>query len=148
VVIRGGRLRMRDSRADQKLQAAVRWAAGLDLKVVPGRGALPIIVDRGEGSPMSVFWVIVESGMILFSLGEPGLNIQRLGAAAVVFGLSPAQAEVARHVADGLSLPEIAGKMEITANTARTHLNRVYEKVGVRTQPALVRVLLSAAAPI
>ena len=43
---------------------------------------------------------------------------------------------------------ERATEMKITPNTARTHLNRVFEKTGVRTQTALVRVLLSTAAPI
>ena len=55
---------------------------------------------------------------------------------------------MAGHVADGLSLTQVADRMGITANTARTHLKRVFDKVGVRTQPALVRVLLSAAAPL
>jgi DNA-binding CsgD family transcriptional regulator len=36
----------------------------------------------------------------------------------------------------------------ITANTARTHLDRIFDKTGVRTQPALVRALLSVAAPV
>ena len=36
--------------------------------------------------------------------------------------------------------------MGTTESTARTHLNRVFDKTGVRTQPALVRVLLSAPA--
>ena len=30
----------------------------------------------------------------------------------------------------------------------RTHLDRVYEKTGVRSQGALIRVLLSVAAPV
>jgi DNA-binding CsgD family transcriptional regulator len=50
-------------------------------------------------------------------------------------------------VAEGLSLVDISARMGITANTARTHLNRIFDKTGVRTQPALVRVLLTAMAP-
>jgi DNA-binding CsgD family transcriptional regulator len=66
----------------------------------------------------------------------------------VVFGLSPAQKQVAIYVAQGLPLNDISDRMKITANTARTHLNRIFEKTGVHNQPALVRVLLSAGAPI
>jgi DNA-binding CsgD family transcriptional regulator len=43
---------------------------------------------------------------------------------------------------------EIAAMLGITANTARTHLDRIYDKTGVRTQPALVRALFSVAAPV
>ena len=66
----------------------------------------------------------------------------------MIYGLSPAQQRVAALVAEGLSLAEIATRMAITANTARTHLNRIFEKTGVRTQTALVRVLLSAVTPV
>ena len=86
--------------------------------------------------------------MILFLFGNSAISESRLSSIALIFGLSPAQAKVAGLVAEGLSLAEIAGRLNITGNTARTHLNRIYEKTGVRTQPALVRVMLSAAAPV
>ena len=38
--------------------------------------------------------------------------------------------------------------MGITSNTARTHLQRIFDKTGVHNQSALVRVLLSAIAPV
>ena len=112
------------------------------------RRSLPIVHEAGEGLPTRVWWVIAGNGLIAFLIGDSHLNERRLDAAAAIFGLSPAQKTLAGFVADGLSLPEIAEKMAITANTARTHLERIYEKVGVRTQPALVRVLLSTASPV
>jgi DNA-binding CsgD family transcriptional regulator len=148
LVIRNERLRVRDSRTDQKLQAALRWAGGKDSSLFPEHAALPIVLEAGEGIATKVWWVVAESGTIVFSLGERGLNERRLDTAAAVFGLSPAQKQLATLVADGQSLAEIAEAMKITPATARTHLNRVYEKVGVRTQPALVRVLLSAISPL
>jgi DNA-binding CsgD family transcriptional regulator len=148
VVIRNGRVRIRDTKTDQKLQAAIKWAAGLDVSLIAPRRALPIVLEAGEGLPTKVWWVIADNDMIIFSLGVSWLNERRLDAAAAVFGLSPSQKRVAGLVVDGLSLPEIAERMEITANTARTHLERIYEKVGVRALPALVRVLLSTASPI
>jgi DNA-binding CsgD family transcriptional regulator len=148
LVIRAGKLRIRDSRTDQKLQAAIKWAAGVDGGFLPARGALPIVLEAGEGLPTKVWWLIAENGLIVFSIGDRTLNERRLEGAAVVFGLSAAQKQLAGLVAEGHSLNEIAETMGISPNTARTHLDRVYEKVGVRTQPALVRVLLSTAAPI
>jgi DNA-binding CsgD family transcriptional regulator len=148
IVIRNGRLRIRDTRSNEALQAAIAWAAARDAGLLSQRGALPIVHDAGEGLPTRVWWVVAGDGSIVFSMAGDGFNETRLDAAAAVFGLSPAQKRLAAHIADGLSLPEIAEKMDITANTARTHLDRIYEKIGVRTQPALVRVLLSVAAPI
>jgi DNA-binding CsgD family transcriptional regulator len=148
LVIRGGKIRIRDARADQKLQAAIRWAAQLDSGVMSRHGALPIVLDAGEGVPSRVWWVIADGGMILFSMDQKGIAEDRLEVAAVIYGLSAAQKRLAALVAEGLSLAEIAERMAISANTARTHLNRVFDKTGVRTQAALVRVLLSTAAPV
>jgi DNA-binding CsgD family transcriptional regulator len=148
LVIRNGQVRFRDTKINQKLQAALRWADARDTHLLPARGALPIVVDAGEGAAMKVYWVVAEGGLIVLCLSTPGIDDDRLNIATEIFGLSPAQKRLVALVADGLGLPEIAAKMEITPNTARTHLNRVYEKVGVRTQPALVRVLLSTASPV
>jgi DNA-binding CsgD family transcriptional regulator len=147
LVIRAGKLHIRDSRADQRLQAAIRWAAARDATLIPERGALPIVLEAGEGLPTKVWWVIAGSGHVFFSLGDKHRDAQRLKAATVVYELSPAQEQVAALIVDGLSLADIAARMKITPNTARTHLDRVFEKTGVRTQSALVRVLLSTAAP-
>lgn len=149
LVVRNGRLRIRDSRIDKKLQAAIGWAATLDDGVMMSRhGAVPILVERGEGLPTQICWVIGEGGMIFFSLDHAGLSQQRLDMAAVIYELSPMQRQLAGKVAQGLSLPEIAKALGITPNTARTHLQRVFDKTGVHNQSALVRVLLSAAAPL
>jgi DNA-binding CsgD family transcriptional regulator len=148
LVIRNGKLRVRDARSNESLQAAIAWAADRDNALLSFRGALPIVHDAGDGLPMRVWWVIAGDGTIVFTMSASDFNEQRLDAAAAVFGLSPAQKQLAAHIANGKSLPEIADLMGITANTARTHLDRIYEKVGVRAQPALVRVLLSTASPI
>jgi DNA-binding CsgD family transcriptional regulator len=148
LTIRSGKVRFRDSKVNEKLQAALRWAAARDTYLLPKRGSLPIVVDAGEGIPMKVYWVVAEGGLIVVTLSTPGIDEDRLNIATEIFGLSEAQKQLAAYVANGLSLNEIAEKMGITPNTARTHLDRVYDKVGVRTQPALVRVLLSTAAPV
>jgi DNA-binding CsgD family transcriptional regulator len=148
VVIRNGKLRIRDGHTNDLLQAAIAWAAEHDAGLLSLRGALPIVHDAGEGIPMRVWWVLAGDGAIVFSMGSADFSEKRLDAAAAVFGLSPAQKQLAAHIANSKSLPEIAQVMAITVNTARTHLDRIYEKVGVRSQPALVRVLLSTASPL
>ena len=115
--------------------------------MVPGHGALPIVLDAGEGLPARVWWIMAEGGAIYFSFGE-GQQSNRIDVATVVYGLSPAQKLVAGHIVAGLSIGEIAGAMQISPNTVRTHLDRIFEKTGVRNQVALVRVLLSIVAPL
>jgi DNA-binding CsgD family transcriptional regulator len=149
LMIRAGVLHIRDRRADQMLQAAIRRAAPYVLGTFHMmRMAMPIVLGAGEGLPAKVWWVLAESGKILFSLNEQALSEQRLETAAAVYRLSPAQTSVASHVAAGLTLSEIAATMKIKPSTARTHLERIFDKTGVRSQPALVRLLLLAAAPV
>jgi DNA-binding CsgD family transcriptional regulator len=147
LAIRTGRLRFRDSRANRQLQEALRWAADQDRGYMPTQGAVPIVMEAGEGLATRIYWIRAQAALIFLSFGSPELDAKRLEKAALTYGLSPAQTRLAGLVAEGLSLTESALRMGITPNTARTHLNRVFDKIGVRTQPALVRVLLSATAP-
>jgi DNA-binding CsgD family transcriptional regulator len=147
LTIRSGHLHVRDTAVDRRLQAAIRWAAEHDKTFLPTRGTVPIVLAGGHGVPAKVWWVIADGDKIWFSLGDPRLNDTRLAAAAAIYGLSPAQQQVARLIVEGLSVGEIGERLGVSITTARTHLNRVFDKTGVRTQPALVRVLLSTAAP-
>lgn len=147
LVIRNCRLRVRDRKVDSQLQAAIGWAAGVDSTITSRSGAVPVVMESGEGLPTKIWWVEANSGHIHLNFASDDLTDRRIDKAALIFGLSPAQARLAAFVAEGLPSTDIAERMGITANTARTHLNRVFDKVGVRTQTALVRVLLSAVAP-
>lgn len=147
LVVRNGRLRIRNHEADRKLYAAIQWAARLDDFLMARRGAMPIILEAGEGLPTRLWWVIAESGMILFSFGNRHLAEERLAMAAAAFGLSPSQRRLAGRIVEGRSLVEIADDNGVSVNTVRTQLKRMFDKVGVHSQTALVRVLLSVAAP-
>ncbi len=51
--------------------------------------------------------------------------------------LTPAEVEVARLVTDGLSNPEIAARLYMSRSTVKSHLARVYAKVGVANRTEL-----------
>jgi DNA-binding CsgD family transcriptional regulator len=55
--------------------------------------------------------------------------------------LSPRQREVARLLADGYSLVNVAAILGLSENTARTYLKRLYAKLGVCNRVQLVRRL-------
>ena len=102
----------------------------------------------GEGDDHALCWVRVEGGLILVSFDDEATIEHRLSTAAVIFGLSPAQVRLSQHIADGHDLSQAAAALGISVNTARTQLQRIFDKTGVHSQPALVRVLLSAGTPI
>lgn len=59
-----------------------------------------------------------------------------------LFGLTLAEAKLAREIMQGDGLQACARRLGIAANTARTHLNRVFDKTGTNRQAELVRLLL------
>jgi two-component system nitrate/nitrite response regulator NarL len=52
--------------------------------------------------------------------------------------LSDREREVLRLLADGSAVPQIAGQLHLSPATVRTHLQNLYEKLGVSSQPAAV----------
>lgn len=111
----------------------IRISAGrapfrLLLMGVPQMGAIPL----GVAQP-SVAVVIIDSE----SGPEPDPNV--LGE---MFSLTPAEARVTAKLAHGLSVEEIAGAMDISIETVRTHLKRVLSKTGTGRQGELISLVL------
>ena len=143
LVVRNGKLRVRDAACQRRLTAALASSVAVDSGYNPRRGSTPVVLGAGEGLPTRVWWVQVEGGQIYFLMDGQATTSERLDQAAAIFGLSAGQRRLAGHIADGFSLPEAAAAMGVSPNTARTHLQRIYDKTGVHNQAALVRVLLS-----
>ncbi len=57
------------------------------------------------------------------------------------------QTRLARLIIDGHDLAAASELLGVCINTLRTQLQRIFDKPGVGSQAALVRVLLSAGAP-
>jgi LuxR family maltose regulon positive regulatory protein len=64
------------------------------------------------------------------SLPAPGLTFYE--------PLSPREQEVLRLLRSEYSLPEIAGHLFVSYNTAKTHTKTIYRKLGVRTRSSAV----------
>ena len=53
-------------------------------------------------------------------------------------GISPREREVLVLIADGLSAPDIAGRLHLSPATVKGHLQSLYEKLGVSERAAAV----------
>lgn len=106
-------------------------AGGLPLvvTVVPMRHAAPWLAGR---QPAAIVF-IADAGTDALPLA------QRLQA---LFGLTPAQAALAREIARGDGLDAAAARLGVTRATARTHLAQLFAKTRTRRQAELVRLLL------
>ncbi len=60
------------------------------------------------------------------------------------YGLTAAEARLASRIATGESLADVAAALDISYNTARTHLRRIFGKTQTERQGELVSLLLSA----
>jgi DNA-binding CsgD family transcriptional regulator len=104
-----------------------------------GPGRMPISVLMVPAPRRPLRWVSADPDAILFFFDpERELHAQPALVAAEL-GISIREAELATLLARGLELSEVAGRLRISINTARTHLKAIYGKTGMSSQVQLVR---------
>ncbi len=84
----------------------------------PGDGAVAVVVEPAKSSDIAP--IVIEA-----------------------YGLSPRERDVVRAVARGLSTPDIAAELFLSAHTVRYYIKSVFEKVGVSTRGELVAKLFA-----
>jgi DNA-binding CsgD family transcriptional regulator len=108
-----------------------------------GRAALEIVV-----SPISAerTWCSGERAVAAVYITDPGQIPQRPeGTLSKMYGLTLAEAKVAAFIARGLTGRQAADKLEVSYNTLKTHLKRVFVKTGTNNQGALIRLIVAGA---
>lgn len=150
LTISAGRLRAMRPAWDKVLQNAIKRISQVshvsqfekDIPRSPKNLVIPVILGEDDHGGVQSCVVYVRDGGTYVTFDD-GLRVARsLELAKNVFGLSEAQTRLAEMITAGSGLTASAQELGITVNTARTHLSRIYEKTGVNTQTALVRVLL------
>ena len=71
------------------------------------------------------------------------LDVRTQASAADLSSLTARQREVAELVAQGLSNPAIAERLQLKPRTVTSHLEQVFAKLGIRSRIELTRLLLS-----
>ena len=88
------------------------------------------------------------SDFVLF-IHEPGPGaVVSEATLRTLYGLTRAEARIAALLVNRGAVTSIAAEIGVSANTIRTHLKRVFGKLGVRSQLELIRVVLSGPAAL
>lgn len=151
IAVASGRLYAVDASQNKRLQQAIADAARRDEKLDGGRAAIPLVLEDSESDEVCVCWILTEgsgSGAVLVALNSLTFAQDQIDAAVLAFGLSPAQQRLAELVVAGKDMVQSSAFLGVSVSTARTQLQRIYDKTGARSQAALVRTLLSATPPV
>ena len=151
LTVSAGRVRARRQYWDRVLQSAISQAARYHgfyqlrrfSDETGGPFHFPAVLGETDDGGIAVIQVLVRDSSTYLEFDGAQSIDRRLSIAQAVFGLSDGQCRVARYIADGSGPKGAAEALGISINTARTHLTRLYEKTGVNSQAALVRILLS-----
>lgn len=121
---------------------------GAPLRLTSMSGSAPLLLlPIPLPPPAFSLWELTETARLLVIVIDP--NTQHQGATSALqtgFGLTVAEARVAALVGSGLSGPQAAELLGVSPATVKTHLARCFDKVGVRSQVELARVI--AAMPV
>ena len=111
------------------------------------RGPAAVRIRAGSGR-----WLAAHASCLTTRDGATGpvaLTIQPARSSQIApiivdaYGLTPREQEITRGVARGLSNPEIAAELCLSAFTVRDHLKTVFAKVGVASRGELVAALFA-----
>lgn len=111
-------------------------------------GLTPFLLDIG---PVSDSKGELEKGLdgALITLIDPErIPYLRMDRFTELYGLSPAETDVCRLIADGASVAEIAERRSTSPTTAKNQVSTVLSKTGVRSRTELIRLILRVLPPV
>ena len=145
VAIRGGRFVFLDPALDERLSRLIDGYGSSP------RGALRSMAARVRHNRSPPYRVLVspvppdadERGISFFVLIYGPREWRDISADVLVevYGLTPAQAEVARSLFVGQSVEETATALGLSQNTVRTHLKQIFSRCEVQSQRELLHLL-------
>ena len=105
-------------------------------------GKTPYIVSV---SPWNALPVGISPPVVLISITDPALAPFDASATfGALFGLSRAEAALAKHLNEGLTLDEASAKLRLSKNTLRSQLRSIFLKTETNRQSDLIKLLSAA----
>jgi DNA-binding CsgD family transcriptional regulator/PAS domain-containing protein len=150
-----GLLSIRDSRARHELANAIELARadeatiganGIGVPLHDDASAIAHVLPLARGDLRTR--LAPQATAAIFITQPTGSAPKDTGAVAANFGLTPAEARMVEQLAAGASLSEAAEALDISGNTARTHLARIFSKTGVSRQAELIALVNRIVPPI
>ena len=89
-----------------------------------------------------------EACAVIFGADPEGSHVGTTTVLETLYGLTRAEAELVRLVAEGHSLDEVASERGVTMNTVRSQLKQVFAKTDTNRQGQLMRLVLTGVAGI
>lgn len=140
------RLRIGDGALDSKLARVLKsFSLANRLGIASPPKALRI--PRPSGAPDWLLQIFpaehrMPGAALVFLTTRPaGQDLPTEADLANLFGLSLMQRRIALRLLEGQTPGEIAERLGITRNTMKTHLRRLFQKLGVFRQTELIRLL-------
>jgi len=92
-------------------------------------------------------WTVQNEGVryVVFIIDPSELQLPSADRLVDLFGLTQAQAKVAREFSSGGSYKDVARRLRISVETVRSHIKEIYPKTRVKRQADMVRLILSLA---
>ena len=144
MAVRAGRMHLGDAATDKRFHEAIVRAANVNRGIIAANVPMPVLFDPGNDEQGRVWWVTAKSWKVFVTVNDPERAREQMGLATEVFQLSPSQTRLASLIIEGLTVVDAAAREGIRVTTARTQVQRIFDKVGVRNLSGLTRVLLTA----
>jgi DNA-binding CsgD family transcriptional regulator len=142
LALRRGRLEFADPSIQDRYQHFIERARDTD------GGSSLVLRVHGQG-PTGAYRVLVsaletvQSAAFSVFVYEPHAGRRHLSSKvlAALYGLCPSEARLANELFAGRSVQQAAAALDITANTARSTLKRIFAKCAVGSQAELLQLL-------
>jgi DNA-binding CsgD family transcriptional regulator len=138
--LRGGHLELIDSESGRAL---ARAASALNKRLAqPQIASFPVRISCG-GAGLAAYLRTIEHGgaaqsMLLVLVPRSRIEPPDEPLIQCALGLTSAEARIAKMLAEGEPLDDIASRLRISRETVRSHLRAVYQKTGISKQANLV----------
>jgi|HubBroStandDraft_1064217.scaffolds.fasta_scaffold20536_2 DNA-binding CsgD family transcriptional regulator len=131
---------------DPSLGPAIRPGGVMTVMRPSGRRPFTVVVNPTSAKALKLSYGNPAAILLISDPDDQAVPSKAL--LARVYGLTPAEASLAGILLRGDDLNDACDEMSIRRTTARTHLQHLFQKVGVSRQAELLAVLLRTAGPV